>query len=343
LRGETYGEELIFDPFSMKIWGKRECLWTSDMIKGAGYSVECAYDVPCSSKGKIESTCIEVGRFQCKCVNWVDATCSGEALNILLAITHTGFLIGKGVLYYFEDYTPQSLPSYKYSQYPAEAIFNFVPNPWFQKRYSGYIDEVLMFGQIRIYGDNPQITYLEVEPRNIIVNITNEYEGIWIRETIGIKKKSCISLNEINKALKSTGSWSGILCTFTPPFVQVEIMNLTSGKEILNSSISIGLINQYCNAEYINISSYPNINQTLLEKYWEYLRKVNSLSEDIRKIFDDYGLCSYLKKAKAKEEQKKKQVIEENLRKVEVSFRFDYIVTEIFKSRNIYPYYTSAC
>jgi hypothetical protein len=343
LRGETYGEELIFDPYSMKIDSRKRCLWASELIKKAGYSVECAYDVSCISKNNIESFCVEYGKFQCKCVDWIDATCSGESLNIILSITHTGFLVGKGILYYFEDYTPQSLPYYKYSQYPAEAVFNFIPNPWFQKRYTGYIDEVQMFGQIKVYGSNPQLTYLEVEPRDTVVNITNEYEGIWIRETIGIKKKSCISLNEINEALKSTGTWSGILCTFTPPSVHVEIVNLTSGEEILNSSISIGLINQYCNAEYINISSYPDINQTLLEKYWEYVRKASLLSEDLRKTINDYGLCSYLKRLKSEEEQKKKRMIEENLKKVEISVRFDYVTTETFTSRKIYPYYTSVC
>jgi hypothetical protein len=343
LRDETYGEELVFDPSSMKISSRKKCLWTSELIKQAGYSVECAYDVSCISKNNIESFCVEYGKLQCKCVDWIDATCSGESLNIILSITHTGFLVGKGILYYFEDYTPQSLPYYKYSQYPAEAVFNFIPNPWFQRRYTGYIDEVQMFAQIKIYGSNPQLTYLEVEPRDTVVNITNEYEGIWIRETIGIKKKSCISLSEINEALKSTGSWSGILCTFTPPSVHVEIVNLTSGEEILNSSISIGLINQYCNAEYINISSYPNINQTLLEKYWEYVRKASLLSEDVRKTINDYGLCSYLKEAKSEEEQKKKQMIEENLKKVVVSVRFDYVTTETFTSRKIYPYYTPAC
>jgi hypothetical protein len=343
LRGETYGEELVFDPYSMKIDSRKKCLWTSELIKQAGYPVECAYDVSCISKNNIESFCVEYGKLQCKCVDWIDATCSGESLNIILSITHTGFLVGKGILYYFEDYTPQSLPYYKYSQYPAEAVFNFIPNPWFQKRYTGYIDEVQMFGQIKVYGSNPQLTYLEVEPRDTVVNITNEYEGIWIRETIGIKKKSCISLSEINEALKSTGLWSGILCTFTPPSLHVEIVNLTSGEEILNSSISIGLINQYCNAEYINISSYPDLNQTLLKKYWEYVRKVSLLSEDVRKTINDYGLCSYLKKAKSEEEQKKKEIIEENLKKVEVSVRFDYVTTETFTSRKIYPYYTSAC
>ena len=343
LRGETYGEELVFDPSSMKIDSRKKCLWTAQMINQSGYPVECAYDVSCISKNNIESFCVEYGKLQCKCVDWIDATCSGESLNIILSITHTGFLVGKGVLYYFEDYTPQSLPYYKYSQYPAEAVFNFIPNPWFQKRYTGYIDEVQMFGQIKVYGSNPQLTYLEVEPRDTVVNITNEYEGIWVRETIGIKKISCISLSEINEALKSTGSWSGILCTFTPPSVHVEIVNLTSGEEILNSSISIGLINQYCNAEYINISSYPNINQTLLEKYWEYVRKTSLLSEDVRKTINDYGLCSYLKEAKSEEEQKKKQMIEENLKKVEISVRFDYVTTETFTSRKIYPYYTSAC
>jgi len=343
LRGETYGEELVFDPSSMKIDSRKKCLWTAQMINQSGYPVECAYDVPCISKNNIESFCVESGRLQCKCVDWIDATCSGESLNIILSITHTGFLVGKGVLYYFEDYTPQSLPYYKYSQYPAEAVFNFIPNPWFQKRYTGYIDEVQMFSQIKVYGSNPQLTYLEVEPIDTVVNIANEYEGIWVRETIGIEKKSCISLSEINEALKSTGSWSGILCTFTPPSVHVEIVNLTSGEEILNSSISIGLINQYCNAEYINISSYPNINQTLLEKYWEYVRKTSLLSEDVRKTINDYGLCSYLKEAKSEEEQKKKQMIEENLKKVEISVRFDYVTTETFTSRKIYPYYTSAC
>jgi hypothetical protein len=343
LRDETYGEELVFDPYSMKIDSRKKCLWTTQMINQSGYPVECAYDVSCISKNNIESFCVEYGKLQCKCVDWIDATCSGEPLNIILSITHTGSLVGKGILYYFEDYTPQSLPYYKYSQYPADAVFNFIPNPWFQKRYTGYIEEVQMFAQIKIYGSNPQLTYLEVEPRDTVVNITNEYEGIWIRETIGIKKKSCISLSEINEALKSAGSWSGILCTFTPPSVHVEIVNLTSGEEILNSSISIGLINQYCNAQYINISSYPNINQTLLEKYWEYVRKASLLSEDVRKTINDYGLCSYLKKAKSEEEQKKKQMIEENLKKVEVSVRFDYVTTETFTSRKIYPYYTSSC
>jgi hypothetical protein len=343
LRGETYGEELVFDPSSMKIDSRKKCLWASELIKQAGYSVECAYDVSCRSKNNIESFCVESGSLQCKCVDWIDATCSGESLNIILSITHMGFLVGKGILYYFEDYTPQSLPYYKYSQYPAEAVFNFIPNPWFQKRYTGYIDEVQMFAQIKVYGSNPQLTYLEVEPRDTVVNITNEYEGIWIRETIGIKKKSCTSLSEINEVLKSTGSWSGILCTFTPPSVHVEIVNLTSGEKILDSSISIGLINQYCNAEYINISSYSNINQTLLEKYWEYVRKASLLSEDVRKTINDYGLCSYLKEARSEEEQKKKQMIEENLKKAEVSVRIDYVTTETFTSRKIYPYYTSAC
>jgi hypothetical protein len=120
-------------------------------------------------------------------------------------------------------------------------------------------------------------------------------------------------------------------------------MDLTNEEKILDSSISIGLINQYCNAEYINISSYSNVNQKLVEKYLEYARKMNLLPEDVRKTINDYGLCSYLKEARSEEEQKKKQMIEENLKQVEVSVRFDYITTETFTSRKIYPYYTSAC
>ena len=343
LRDETYGEELTFNPSSLKVDSMKKCLWTSSMISQAGYVSECAYDIPCESMDGFESTCVETGKLQCECVDWIKATCSGEPLNIILSITHTGFLVGKGTLYYFEDYTPQTLPYYKYSQYPAEAVFNFIPNPWFQKRYSGYIDEVRMFAQIRVYGSNPQITYLEVEPITTVVEIENEYEGLLIRETIGIKKEKCTSLEEINRALRSTGSWSGILCTFTPPSVTVEIKDLKNDKEILSSSISVGLINQYCNAEYINISSYPNINLTIMEKYWKYLREVNMLPEDVKRIISDYGICSYLRKAKTEEEAKKKKIIEENLRRVEVNVRFDYIVTETFTSRKIYPYYTSLC
>jgi len=343
LRDETYGEEITFNPSSLKVDSERRCLWTSSMISQAGYAPECAYDIPCGSRDGFESTCVETGRLQCECVDWIKATCSGEPLNIILNVTYTGFLVGKGTLYYFEDYTPQTFPYYKYSQYPAEAVFNFIPNPWFQKRYSGYIDQVQMFAQIKIYGSNPRITYLEVEPTTTVVEIENEYEGIFIRETLGIKKENCVSLEEINRALRSTGSWSGILCTFTPPSLTVEIRDLKSGEEILNTSISIGLINQYCNAEYINVSSYPNINLTMMEKYWRYLREVNSLSEDVRRTISDYGICSYLKETKTKEEAEEKKIIEENLRRVEVSVRFDYIVTETFTSRKIYPYYTSLC
>jgi hypothetical protein len=344
IKGETYGEEISFNPSSLEIDSSKKCLYSNDIMSMAGRKSECAYDVPCSSKNNLKAACVEIGKLQCKCVDWVEATCSLESLNIILNITHTGFLVGKGILYYFEDYVESSLPYYTYTQHPAEVSFNFIPNPWFQKRYTGYIDEVKMVAQIKMYGADSQLTYLEVEPRDTVINITDDYNNVLIKETIGIKKKSCVSLNEINRAIKSTGEWVGILCTFAPPSVNLEIKNLTNGEEILNASISIGLINQYCNnAEYINISSYPNINQTLLEKYWEYVRKVRLLSEDVRKTINDYGLCSYLKKAKSEEEQKKKQMIEENLKKVVVSVRFDYVTTETFTSRKIYPSYTSVC
>jgi hypothetical protein len=348
--GEEYGEEITFDPSNLEISSEKECKYSAETIKKAGYNPECADDLPCADA---KSTCVMTGRLQCKCVNWISATCSGAPLNIILDIRHTGYLVGNGTLYYFEDYYGGSLPYYKYSQYPAEASFNFIPNPWFQRRYGGYIDEIQMFAQIKVSGSQPEITSLEVEPIETLINITfgNKY---FIEEKIGINKKNCNlneKLEEINKLIKESGKWSGILCTFSPPSVTTIIKDLTKNEEILNTDVSIALINQYCEAQsqYPNIKLDEDIEKRLTKDYVEYLRKIRNLKKEIRDVINKHGLCSYLQKINetAKEEEKSKmketEMIKENLRKVNVFVRFDYKTTESFVSRKIYPYYTSAC
>ncbi len=340
--GEVYGETLSFDPLQMEVDSKSRCIYTNETISKAGRSTECAYDVPCVSKGNYKSTCVQIGTFQCECVDWKEATCSGRPLRIMLEIEHTGFLNGNGVLYYFEDYTESSLPYYTYKQYPAEASFNFIPNPWFQSRYGGYIDEIQMFAQIKIDGKKPRITKMEIEPIGVIVSVNDEYKKIKTTESIGIKKKSCVNVEEINKALEEKGIWSGILCTFEPPSIDLKVENLMKG-ETLETSVSLAFINQYCNAQYLDVSKIPDIDKTSLEKYMESIKKINSLSKDIREKIDNYGLCSYLKEKREIEEKRKKELIEETLKKIEVSVRIEYITTESFVSREIYPYYTSVC
>jgi hypothetical protein len=347
LTKENYGEQIVFDPFKLDIIVPRDkrCKITQEWMKQRGYVSECSYDNPCEEKNGLKAACVQVGTYSCKCVDWIEATCSGAPLNLIIDMRHTGFLNGRGALYYFEDYTPASLPSYRYIQYPAEITIYFTPNPWFQKRYAEYIDEIYMFAQIKFYSKQPRITRLSVEPITTIVNIKDEINNVVITESIGIRKKDCNlkeKMEEINYALSSKGEWTGVLCTFYPPSINVEVKNLTDGSTIATTSVSLSLINQYCNAEYINLSSYKSSAEALV-KYYENLRVIESLSKDIRRTIDKHGLCSYLKGEKEKEEMRKKRIIENNMKRIYVYVSFDYVTSQSFVSRNIYPYYTPAC
>jgi hypothetical protein len=397
LPGEVYGEEIKFDPHHLEMETSAPiCKVPREDMEKAGITGECdANTLACPSPFGYQTACVETSRTYCECIDWVKATCSGAPLTLYLLVTHTGFLTGKGILYYFEKYMQTSLPAYKYSQPPAEATFKFIPNPWFQERYGKYINEVFLFAQIKVGGRNPQLTSLEVEPRDIVINITDLYKNISITETVGIVKKDCNlkeKLKEINEVLKSRGHWSGILCTFTPPSVHVKIVNLTNNEVLLDEPISLLLLNEYCNTSYeafkysmefiSNVSQNKTENENvakneseevpsheepspeeseevleekllskggiitemeIYKKYWNYLRVINSLPESTRKSIKEHNICSYLRENIPKEKKGGKEAIEENLRRVAVWIRFDYITTSVKASRSISPYYTSFC
>jgi len=400
LPGEVYGEEIKFDPRNLEIVTTAEACSVSlrrmkESMRDVESEIECSADNPHCSRFGYPGKCVETSKNYCECIDWVKATCSGAPLTLHLLVEHTGFLTGKGILYYFEKYMQASLPAYKYSQPPAEATFKFIPNPWFQERYGKYIDEVFLFAQIKVGGRNPQLTSLEVEPRDVVINITDLYKNISITETIGIVKKDCNlkeKLKEINEVLKSRGHWSGILCTFTPPSVHVKIVNLTNNEVLLDEPISLLLLNEYCNASYeafkysmefiSNVSQNKTENENvakneseevpsheepspeeseevleekllskggiitemeIYKKYWSYLRVINSLPESTRKSIKEHNICSYLRENVPKEKKGEKEAIEENLRRVAVWIRFDYITTSVKASRSISPYYTSFC
>ncbi|MCS7093768.1 MAG: hypothetical protein RMJ18_01120, partial [Candidatus Aenigmarchaeota archaeon] len=100
--GEIYGRPITFDPSTMKVSGD-SCLYTEKELKERDTDVECAYDKKCAESN---SVCVETGFLKCECLDWTKVTCSGYPLYLQAKVTHDGFIIANGTLYYFKKYFP---------------------------------------------------------------------------------------------------------------------------------------------------------------------------------------------------------------------------------------------
>lgn len=348
--GETYADVVSFDPGQLEIEGRR-CSYTKNQLENLSPLIECAYDLPCPPVGGIKSACIEIGRLKCKCINWVNVTCSGDSLHMVLNVSHDGFIIGNGTLYYYEDVRNiGDIIRYSYSQGPATISFSFAPNPWIRSLYEGYIGNIEMFGYIQIYGYQPKIKSYEIIPINTKAIIFDYLNNKKIIETIGISPIYCVTPEEINNILSETGRWSGVFCSFTPPQITLEIIDMSNEETEFNASISLVMLNEYCKQSALNISNILSQNiSNILPFYEEYLmskEKIKNLNEDLRTTIDNYGVCSLLNKTYEEMDKRTLEqinMVRKALKEVNVYIRIEYETTQSVQSRSIPVYWTSKC
>lgn len=345
--GEVYGNVVVFDPEKLYIEG-RACPYTAKQLEEFIGTPECAFDLSCTPKDNVDSICVEIGYLNCRCINWIDVTCSGTTLYMGVDVTHDGFVIGNGTLYYFEQYSPsRHLNIYSYTQGPAKISFNFIPNPWIREMYENYIDTIDMFGNIEIGGKNQFIRSIQVKPIETKVIIYDYANNKKIIETIGIRTLNCVDKDEINEILTKTGKWSGILCKFTPPEVSLEILDLSTNETTFNTSLTLTMLNYYCNQQVINISEEQiKYNLSLFKEYLLAKEKIKLISEELRSTINEHGLCSLLNKTHETRNETLKQktnLIESTLKEINVYVRIEYTTTSNLISGPIYSYWTSRC
>jgi len=351
--GEIYGKYVTFDPQYLKVSGEI-CKYSTAQLEAAleekkeNKSIECSYETPCLSKDNIKSICIETDYLKCECFDWIKTTCSGEPLYMGANITHDGFIIGEGTLYYYES--PEVIePLIKkvYIQEPAKLSFSFIPNPWIKKLYENYIDTVEMIASIEIRGYNSKIKNYEVRPINTKTVIYDYVNNKKIVETIGISKINCTSVEKINEILTKIGKWTGILCYFKPPEITLEIVDLTTNETQLSSSISFAMIDEYCRYSNLNISSESiTYNSELYKQYLLGKEKLAQLNAALKATLDKYGFCSFLNRSTEEMNatiSEEIETIRKAMKEVNVYVRFEYETTETVESSKISTYWTSKC
>ncbi|MEM0333523.1 MAG: hypothetical protein QXX30_03625, partial [Candidatus Aenigmatarchaeota archaeon] len=243
-----------------------------------------------------------------------------------------------------------SINVYSYSQGPAKISINFIPNPWIRSMFENYIDKIDMFGKIEIYGTSPKIKSIEVFPVETKVIIYDYYNNKRLEETIGINKIECIDKEKVNEILEKTGSWSGVICSFTPPQLKLEIFDMRKNESDFNATISLTMINDYCKQSNINLTDvfYGNLSYNI-DLYREYLlsqERIKLLSEDLKSSINEYGICSILKKQyESQNETLRNQIamIEDALKEIRVYVRIEYEITQNIMSSRIPIYWTSRC
>ena len=309
---------ITFREDELNIKARMPCKFTEEIIREkAKYTgidpnkIPCAFPNYCNDSfcDCDHSICVETHNYVCNCTNWVDATCSGKPFYLAANVTHTGFFIGNASLYYSEEKeTPVSFPQLK--QGPITVTLNFWPNPYIRKYYEEYIDTVQLFGDVKIErGHDFTIQDVSVEPILTTVSTIDYEHNLQFNETIGISIKSCEGLEELKDVINNGATrWSGVLCNFTKPEVNLTVTNLKSGETLEMINITFDQIPKYCSGE---------LNGT----------------ENITEALNGSGLCSVLNNT----------AVQHALEYTQVVFRMNYTITETFYSRKIMPYWTPEC
>jgi hypothetical protein len=333
--GEMREYLLTFDKDKISPSQHNTCLWPQAILeateKETGVKSECAFDVPCPNNG----ICIPVANFVCKCTNWVNETCSGKPVYIKMNLTHTGFFKGNASLYYFDTYQGEVIKYPELVQGPISMKANFIPNPYISRWYKEFVNNISLFVDFKAYSSDLTINSFNITPIMTTVTTIDYTHGLMFNETIGIKKLTACDGKELVEQVNSKrkNEFSGEICYFTPPFVELSVTKMATGETLVISNVTLDRIIEYC-----------SLNKTVIEDYCKGITKEETIGIwakdwcDVYTYIDSSGLCSILSG-----NQTESAKIERALKFTQILIEMDYISTDTFSSAYIKPYYTSAC
>ncbi|MEM3393670.1 MAG: hypothetical protein QXY79_01320, partial [Candidatus Methanomethylicia archaeon] len=297
------------------------------LAKGMNKITEMEEKIECSKEKKCKdpkSACVKIDFFECKCVDWVELTCSKNDIKVKMTVEHDGVFIGNGSLYYSETITSPAR-STELVQGPLSVIIEFLPNPYIASIHQ-YIEDVSVYVTLKNQGGTIKIKDFKLEPIDTVIHTINKENGVELIEEIGVDVISCRDITEIvPEGIMSYGSEvGGKICSVTPPFVKTTIKDLEKNTIVELNNVTFSGLKYFCEKETPN---YLNQNESKLNwsKYWD----------KIYELVGESGLCEILKK---KEGDNDKIIVSNALKHVDVELTITYERTGDYYSKNIVPY-----
>ncbi len=305
---ESHVNKVEFNPNTLTVTSTSSsvCQYSYDQIKSNLIyttldDVECAFGTPCNDSSK---ACIKTGSYECMCLGWNESTCNDFGLRMGLEVTHTGFFRGNSSLLYYETYDGPQIYFEELTQGPISMKINFVPNP-FIRTMESYINKIDLLVDFSFSGKSLKVSNITITPILTNVSTVDYQNNIMINQTIGMKQIWCNFddlLSAINSGIKK---YSGKVCEFLPPFVNITLINLKTRETLELPGITVGELKDYC----YNLTSPDEI-----EKKREVYEAIN-----------ESGICKIMDKTNIK-----KSFIE-----TEVLIEINYEITEEKYSRYI--------
>jgi hypothetical protein len=241
---------------------------TAEPLKGCNYyqwqinqaqnipaeEVECAKDKPC---GDPKKGCVELEYMKCKCVDWVEATCTGAPLYLRTDVEHTGYFVGLANLYYSSVNVPPE-PAYQLTQGPLSVTVEFLPNPYIGPVHY-YRNDTSMYVTFKNMGGDITITSFNVTPLTTNITTIDKEKGMMLEEIVGTKKEWCREGEIIGRVIPSGEEFSMLLCKLEAPHVTTNLINLTNNQTIEINNVTFDRILYYCNKIRTSQQNYWNL------------------------------------------------------------------------------------
>lgn len=325
---KAYQDLIIFDSQLATPTNPNTCPWLAELIaKNKGFysrdennklvvdvsKVECAMDKPCESENE---ACVKTAIYECKCVDWVEATCKRNEVKAKLFVSHTGFIIGNISLYYSEIIT-KPRPAIEFRQGPVSLKLELLPNPYVPSVHK-YVENVLLFVTIKSNSGNISVSKISVYAANTNITTVDREKEIEVLEEIGTEIIECKDASEAFPFVIPSGKEvGGVVCKLKPPHVRVEVRDLKNNTVTEITNVTIPFIKKYCEKKDV---------ETEIEGWASSWDQVYSL-------VDKTGLCEYLKT-----QSREKKVIESALSYTTIFVRVDYLREDVYYSKSIQPY-----
>jgi len=255
--GKAYQDEILYNPEDMTTEaGKSYCFYSKGVI--AYYNNINESDVECASNKLScpeKSVCANIGSFMCKCINWFDATCNGTSARLGMDVNHTGYLLGKAILYYYKEFY-KTITLQKFVQGPIYLQPVLLPNPWIEKIYNPTKDSVTLYAEMGISSGEATVSSISVTPVNTIIRTSligysseiDEFVNVTIEEELGLSLKSCETISDLK--MEQNIKYFKKLCVFSPPTIKTTIKET----KVLNISEEMGTpyedMQKYCSGDF---------------------------------------------------------------------------------------------
>jgi hypothetical protein len=337
-KNEFYQDSVYVDPEELQV-GKGTCPYSTAQLgvaKGIYKVEDIEKEIECSAQKECErnkTVCVKLDIFECKCIDWIDATCSKNPLRAKLTVTHTGNFIGNSSLFYSEDIVP---PAYGYEliQGPLSVIVEFQPNPYIAKIHQ-YRQDVSVYVRLKNLGGTIKIKNFKLEPLNTVIHTIDKEKGVEVIEEVGSEIISCKNIDEIipNGVMDYGVEVGGKLCSIKPPFVKTTIKDLENYTIVEVNNVTYNSIKDFCEKKKVfgleNITNMPIENVSNISIYW------SKAWDRIYETVGQTGLCEILNR---KDEDKDKQIVEKALSHVDIILSFEYERKGDYYSGEIVPY-----